>query len=214
MSSCVLTRACVTALVVMLTTLPALAQPADPGSELSVALRAGGFLSLHPAAGGTPPYLSEGLGGAGLGFGAGLDLIPHSAWILGVEVQTSSISKKQTGRYIGGPGPNLTATAVHRDTLVTFLTGVHSDNGRTSASLRAGPSLVFGSTQRGESEGEQPAGRFAWTAGFDLGFRLTDTAWLAPFGRYSYALRSDDAQYYGLKPHIFRLGLEVRWSIR
>lgn len=214
MFSCVMTRAWATALAIVLTTVPALAQPGDENSEPSVALRGGGILSLHPAGHANPPYLSEGLGGAGLGFGAGIDVVPRSAWILGVEIQTSSISREQTGRYIGGPGPDLTATAIHRDTLISFLTGVHSDNGRTSASLRAGPSLVFGSTQRGESEGEQPAGRFAWTAGFDLGFRLTDTTWLAPFGRYSYALRSDDAQYYGLGPHLFRLGIEVRWSIR
>ena len=74
--------------------------------------------------------------------------------------------------------------------------------------------LVIGSTQRGEPGGEQPAGRLAWTFGLDVGFRLSDTVWLAPFGRYSYALRSDDAHYFGLGPHIFRTGLDVRLSIR
>lgn len=174
---------------------------------------------IQPAGHANSPYLDKGMGGIGFGFDAGIDLIAGSTWTFGIEMSTAARTVEQMGRFVGIvigdslPRP-LTADTTHRDTLVSFLPGIRGGTRHSSIFLRAGPSLVFGSTSRAgidDAPKLSPAGRFAWTFGADYSIRLSENVSLSPFGRYSYAFRTEDAPSIGLGPHIFRLGVDVRF---
>lgn len=203
--------ACVCAGVLISTT----AHAQSSGAESSLGIvdwRAGGLVSLHPAGHANPPYLSHGLGGATIGLNAGFDLLLDDFWVFGIETNTTlPLRVEQTGRLASGPR-GLTSLATHRDTLLSFLSGIRGGTRQSAFFLRAGASLLVGSTGRdGENVDEETSGRLALTFGADYSVQISETVSLSPFGRYSYAFRLDDARYFGLGPHIFRIGVDIRF---
>jgi hypothetical protein len=109
------------------------------------------------------------------------------------------------------PASSAPPMVTHRDTLFSFLLGVHIGRSSVGVELKAGPSLVYGSTQfnpstAGSSYSDQNAGL---TVGLDGVLRLGQRADLVPSLRYSHTDRGSNNDL-GLGNRIVRVGVGLR----
>ena len=181
-----------------------------------------GLVSIQPGGYESPgsPYLSANLGGVRPGGGLSLERNRTGQPLVALEVgTTSSFEAVQSGRFVrpssGAECSEFgfcTATARHRDTLLSLLTGWRSG----PVALKAGPTVVFGKTTQGDARYDDAAGHFALTAGVDGVIPVGKNLDLVPGARYSYVFRGPSKDFVGLGSHIVRLtlGLRLRTSRR
>lgn len=194
-------------------TVGAAAVGAQPHNAIVADIRVGGLVSVQPAGsdGNGGPYLDNSLGGTVPGFSVGVGIWPTGRALLTVELtSTTSLEAVQDGRFVVGPEP---VHASHRDTLLSFLPGVRFPLRGALIEAKAGVSLLFGTPQREAFQYDDPGGAVAFTTGADVVVPVAQRLAVVPNVRYSFAVRGDDAIYFGLGRHIMRIGVALRFRL-
>ncbi len=139
--------------------------------------------------------------------------------LFAVELTTSrSLRVLQNGRFINGPayGAGRNAPAKlgrHRDTLISFLSGVHIPFGRGSVEPKIGLSVVRAATTQDGVAVEDVTRRFAFSAGADVFTPIGNSvAWVASI-RYSNVDRGSEAFYLGVSRHVVRFGAGLKFGL-
>jgi hypothetical protein len=173
----------------------------------AVALAVVGLLSIQPPdstyVGPGSPYLTRGLGGAGFGAGAALNIVTPERISTTVDVGIFTLSGRQGGRLIPGPGGDVRLT----QTIVSGLVGQALRSGVLH--VQGGPALIFGSAAyTGVSSAGDDSTRVGLTAAMDWinspGVPVTLTL------RYTFVPRSEGETLRGIGPHVLRVGVGVR----
>lgn len=161
------------------------------------------------------PYLSEGIGGLGPGFGAAASLIAGNGFSAVFEYTTARFEQEQSGRLVRGGFPleSVPATTRLRDSLLSFLAG-YATGGSTRVVFLGGLSLrrdrptIDGveAQQYDNDEGVMPA----ITGGVDLLHPMSSHVQLIVTGRYTLNQRDTREQYLGIGPYIIRAGAGLR----
>ena len=161
------------------------------------------------------PYLSEGIGGVGPGFGAGVNVIVSNGFVFAAEYSTARFEKEQYGRLVRGSFPfdGIPATTRFHDSTLSVLAG-YATAGRTRAVFLAGVSAKLDRTtidgvdrEKYDTEETQLVGL---TGGIDLLHPLSSRVQLAINARYTFNERHLTLQYLGIGPHVIRAGAGVR----
>ena len=161
------------------------------------------------------PYLSEGVGGIGPGFSAGVNVITASGFAIATEYTTAFYEKEHSGRTVlgGFPLEHVLATTRLRDSYLSVLLGF-ATSGTTRVVLLGGMSARLGlTTINGEDAERFESGDdevWPFTGGIDIVRPLASRAQLLISGRYTYNMRSSRLQQLGIGPHVIRGGVGVR----
>ena len=93
------------------------------------------------------PYLNEGLGGDGSGFGAGVSAITPGGFVAAGEFTTARFELQQAGRLVGGSGmgEGVAHTSRLQDSLLSGLIGYAMSAGRTRVLFLGGISAKLDS---------------------------------------------------------------------
>lgn len=193
---------------------PAFAQGADIG------ISGVGLLSFQPIDDGYVggPYLSEGIGGIGPGFGAGFNVIMPGGFVIGTEYTTAFYEQEQSGRLVRGGFPleGIPATTRLRDSLLHVMAG-YATRGTTRTVFLGGASVKLDRATIDDVEAEDyetdPASQWAITGGIDVLHRVSERADLLFTGRYTFNPRDTRLQYLGIGAHIIRAGVGLRIRI-
>jgi hypothetical protein len=167
------------------------------------------------------PYLSEGIGGFGPGFGAALNVIAPNGFVVVGEFSTARYSEELSGRLVEGcisNTPCVTHTTTLHDSILSGLVGYANTDGRTRMQLVGGIGAKLDSPEvegdpREPSETNHDRGLpFVITGGFDVMQSVNARLALVVGARYAYAQRAENQRYLGVGPHIFRVsaGMRVR----
>jgi hypothetical protein len=181
-----------------------------------------GLLSIQPVddayVGG--PYLSEGVGGVGPGFGAGLSVITSSGVVFGAEYSTAFFEQEQSGRLVGGSGPNEGAphSTRLRDSLLSGLIGYRVGPPNTRVLLLGGigatldSPTIDGVPRDPDASLEDDGLPFVLSGGVDVLQRLNPRTSLVLGARYTPIDRPETHRYLGIGRHVLRasIGLRVR----
>ena len=190
---------------------PTLAQGADVGISGSA------LLSIQPIddAYVGSPYLSEGIGGLGPGFGAGASVIAGNGFSVAFEFTKAWYEQQQSGRLVRGPFPqeSIPATTRLHDSLLSFLAG-YATGGSTRLVFLGGVSLRLDRPTIDDVEAEDYENDEevmpAITGGVDLIHPVSSRVQVLITGRYTFNERDLRQQYLGIGPHIIRAGAGVR----
>ena len=167
------------------------------------------------------PYLNEGIGGIGPGFGVGLNVITSNGFVAAVEYSTARFELEQSGRLVGGSTLNeqVPHTTRLHDSLLTALGGVSFASGETRVLVLGGlgarlDSPTIDGDPRDASETNHDRG---WpvvpTGGLEVQ-RALSVRVSAVFGvRYAFNDRAENHRYLGIGPHILRIGAGLRMRI-
>jgi hypothetical protein len=165
------------------------------------------------------PYLSEGIGGLGPGFGATATLIAGNGFAVGFEYTTAWYEQEQSGRLVRGyfPLESVPATTRLRDSLLSFLAG-YATGGSTRVVFLGGLSLrrnrpTMDDVELEDYENDEDV-LPAITGGVDLFHPLSSHVQLVVTGRYTYNERDLRQQYLGIGPHIIRAGAGIRIKLK
>ena len=158
------------------------------------------------------PYLNEGIGGVGPGFGAGISVIFPNGFRAAVEYSTARFTREQTGRLV--PAADDSSTTRLHDSLLSFLGGWWIGSGNTRLQLVAGagarldlPTIDGFEIIIPDHESALP---FAPTGGLDLHRRLSPRTSAFVSARYAFIERVENIRYLGIGPHVVRVGGGVR----
>ena len=160
------------------------------------------------------PYLSEAIGGIGPGFGAGIDVIMPSGFVIAAEYSTAFFEQEQSGRVVAGEG--IVATTRLRDSLLTGLLGYATSAGSVRAQVVGGVSArlhsptVNGEPRDGSDSLKSKAFPLVVTGGVDILSSLGQRASLLLGARYSFNDRHEVQQYLGIGPHLLRFMIGAR----
>ena len=161
------------------------------------------------------PYLSEGIGGVGPGFGAGFNVIMPSGFVIATEYTTAFYEQEQNGRLVlgGFPLESVPVTTRLRDSLLHAMAG-YATEGATRLLFLGGVSFKLDRATMDGVEAEEyetdPDSQVAYTGGVDMLHRLGERTDLLISGRYTFNPRDKRLQYLGIGPHIIRAGVGVR----
>lgn len=172
------------------------------------------------------PYLNEGLGGIGPGFGTGVNVITASGFVVAGEFTMARYELIQYGRLVGGFGPNEGAPHTSRlnDSLLSGLVGYGKTTGRTRALFLGGIGLILDSPTvdgvpqtiqdppDGSTLGAATNFPLAVTGGIDVLRTLGTRTTLVVGGRYAFVERKN-LNYLGIGPHVLRIGAGIRVRI-
>ena len=215
MTGASLLRACSLTLVMLAVAgAPAFAQGVDIG------ISGVGLLSFQPIDDGYvgSPYLSEGIGGIGPGFGAGFNVSMPGGFAIETEYTTAFYEQEQSGRLVRGGFPleSIPATTRMRDSLLHVMAG-YVTKGATRTAFLGGVTFKLDRATIDDIEAEEyetdPASPLAFTGGIDLLHRIAERADLLLTGRYTFNPRDTRLQYLGIGAHIIRAGVGVRIRI-
>ena len=167
------------------------------------------------------PYLSEGIGGLGPGFGAALNMIAPNGFVVVGEFSTARYSEELSGRLVEGCTLNtfcVAHTTTLRDSMLSGLVGYANTDGRTRVQFVGGIGAKLDSPAvegdpREPSETNHDRGLpFVLTGGFDVMQSVNARAAFVVGARYAYAQRAENQRYLGIGPHIVRVsaGMRVR----
>ena len=193
-----------------------------PGSasaqSVDVGINGTGLASIQPIdesyVGG--PYLNEGIGGVGPGFGAGLSVIFPNGFIAAVEYSTARFIREQFGRLV--PAPDDSSTTRLHDSLLSFLGGWWIGSGTTRLQILAGASArldlpTVDGFEIDITDGDS-AFPFAPTCGVDVHRLLRPRTSVFASARYAYIEREENIRYLGIGAHVVRVGGGVRVRIK
>jgi hypothetical protein len=216
MTGASLLRVCsLTLVTLVLAWAPAFAQGADIG------ISGVGLLSFQPIDDSYvgSPYLSEGIGGIGPGFGAGFNVIMPGGFAIGTEYTTAFYEQEQDGRLVLGPFPleHVPATTRLRDSLLHVMAGYAATDGAIRTVFLGGVSFKLDRATINDVEAEEyqvdPPAPVAFTGGVDVMRRLAARTDLLFSGRYTFNPRDTRLQYLGIGAHIIRAGVGLRIRI-
>ena len=165
------------------------------------------------------PYLDQGIGGWGPGFGVALNVIAPNGFVVVGEFTTARYSQEQEGRLVEGCAvstPCVAHTTTLHDSILSGLVGYANTNDHTRVQFVGGigaklDSPAVDGDPREASETNHDRGLpFVLTGGFDVIQSLNVRAALAFGARYTYAQRAENQRYLGIGPHIFRISAGVR----
>jgi len=166
------------------------------------------------------PYLSEGIGGVGPGLGAGLSVITSSGFVVGAEYSTAFFEQEQSGRLVGGSGPNEGAphTTRLRDSLLSGLIGYRVGASNTRVLLLGGigatldSPTIDGVPRDPDASLEEDGLPFVLSGGVDVLQRLNPRTSLVIGARYTLIDRPETHRYLGIGRHLLRAstGLRIR----
>jgi hypothetical protein len=158
------------------------------------------------------PYLSEGIGGVGPGFGAGVSVMFANGFMAAVEYSTARFTREQTGRLV--PAADDSSTTRLHDSLLSFLGGWWIGSGDTRLEILAGASARLDLPTIDGFEiivpDDESAFPFAPIGGVDVHKLLSRRASLFVSARYAYLDREENIRYLGVGPHVLRVGGGVR----
>jgi len=161
------------------------------------------------------PYLSEGIGGLGPGFGAGVSIITRDRLVVAGEYSTVRFTQIQDGRLVLGPFPleHVPATTRLHDSVLSVLFG-YARGESTKVIFLGGVGLRLDRPTINDVEAEHydvSEKEFpAVTGGVDLLHPLSARAQLVITGRYTFNERDTRQQYLGIGPHVIRAGAGIR----
>jgi len=161
------------------------------------------------------PYLSEGIGGFGPGFGASASVIAGNGFAAAFEYTTAWYEQEQSGRLVRGPFPQegIPATTQLRDSLLNFLAG-YATGRSTRIVFLGGVSLRLDRPTIDDVEAEDYENDEsvlpALTGGVDILHPLSTHVQLLITSRYTFNERDVRLQYLGIGPHIIRAGAGIR----
>jgi hypothetical protein len=176
-----------------------------------------GLISIQPIDDGYVggPYLSEGIGGFGPGFGASASVIAGNGFAATFEYTTAWYEQEQSGRLVRGPFPleGIPATTQLKDSLVSVLAG-YATGGSTKVVMQGGisfrlnrPTIDGVDAERYDNDEDVMP---ALTGGIDLIHPFESRVQLLITGRYTFNERDTRLQYLGIGPHIIRAGAGIR----
>ena len=161
------------------------------------------------------PYLSEGVGGIGPGFGAGVNVITSSGFVVATEYTTAYYKKEHSGRAVlgGFPLEHVLATTRLRDSYLSAMLG-YATKGTTRLVFFGGLSARLGLTTINGEDAERFQGEddemWPVTGGMDIVRPIASRAQFVITGRYTYDRRSSRLTQLGIGPHVIRGGVGVR----
>jgi hypothetical protein len=163
------------------------------------------------------PYLSEGIGGVGIGFGAGLSVIAPNGFVVAAEWSTARFEQEQSGRLVGGAFPyeSVPHTTRLHDSLLSGLVGYAWSAGRTRVVILGGVGTrldeptIDGEPREPFEVGEERL-PFVPTGGIDVLQPLSSRAAFVVGARYSYVDRPENHSYLGIGGQILRIAAGVR----
>lgn len=164
------------------------------------------------------PYLNEGIGGIGVGFGAGVNVIAANGFVIAGEYTRANFVKEQYGRLVrGGFGlDGIPATVRLHDSLLSVLAG-YAVGGSQHVVFLGGISFRVDRPTIDEEEAEDydndDAVMPALTGGVDIVQPLSSRVQLLLSGRYTYNQRDLRLQYLGIGPHMLRGGAGLRVTL-
>jgi hypothetical protein len=193
-----------------------------PGSaraqSVDVGLSGTGFVSVQPIDDSYvgSPYLNEGIGGVGPGFGAGLSVIVPNGFVAAVEYSTARFAQEQTGRLV--PAADDSSTTRLHDSLVSVLGGWWIRSGNTRLQILGGVSArldlpTIDGFEIIVPDDESPF-PIAPTGGVDVHKLLSPRASLFVSARHVYLEREENVQYLGIGAHVVRAGGGVRVRLK
>jgi hypothetical protein len=164
------------------------------------------------------PYLSEGIGGAGIGFGAGVNVIAPNGFVAAAEWSTARFEQEQSGRLVVGggfPHESVPHTTRLHDSLLSGLVGYAWSAGQTRVVILGGAGARLDEpTIDGESREPFEVGKerlpFVPTGGIDVLQSLNSRAAFVVGARYAYVDRPENHEYLGIGGHILRVAAGVR----
>jgi hypothetical protein len=196
---------------------------ADAFAQSDVGVSAVGLLSWQPVDRGYvgSPYLSEGIGGIGPGFGVGLDLTTRRGFVVAAEFSTARFEQEQYGRLVGGAFPNdgVPHTTRLRDSLLMGLAGVSTTSGSTRVRALGGVGTTLDSPTIDGEPRDAPKREvddrlpFVLAAGVDVLHSFNTRAAFVFGMRYAYSDRPENHRYLGIGSHLVRIGAGVRIRI-
>ena len=159
------------------------------------------------------PYLNEGIGGLGPGFGVGASVLVAKGLMVAVEFSTARFTREQFGRLVPA-ADDLSTTTLH-DSLLSFLGGWWRTRGDTRVHVVGGLAALLDLPTVDGFEIDIPdtdaaALPFAPTGGVDVHHLLSARAALFVSARYAYVDREENIRYLGVGPHVVRVGGGVR----
>jgi hypothetical protein len=193
-----------TIIVALVSAQPAFAQRVDVG-VIGTAL-----LSVAPENGYVGnPYLDNGIGGTGPGFGSSLDVALPSGFTIAAEFSTARMTATQEGRLVGGGPVNTT----FNDPMVTGLIGWgkgrhHRFTILAGAGRSVGMPSIDGKEVRDFNLDDES--RLVLTAGLNAAHHLSSRVSLVGTARYFKLTRYSAAEQLGISDHVYRLGGGLR----
>ncbi len=161
------------------------------------------------------PYLSEGIGGIGPGFGAGISAITRGGFVVAGEYSTVRYQQIQDGRLVLGPFPleHVPAETKLHDSIVSVLVG-YAQGESTRVVLLGGVGMRLDRPTINGVEAEHYMNDESEfppvTGGVDVLHPLSSRAQLVISGRYTFNQRDTRQQYLGIGPHVIRAGAGLR----
>jgi hypothetical protein len=132
--------------------------PSDAHAQADVGIMTAALASVQPIddAYVGSPYLSEGVGGIGPGFGVGVNVITSSGLVIATEYTTAVFETQHSGRTVlgGFPLEHVVATTRLRDSYLSVLLG-YATSGTTRIVLLGGMSARLGLTTINGEDAEQ-----------------------------------------------------------
>lgn len=156
------------------------------------------------------PYLSEGLGGIGPGFGAGVNVIAPNGLVVAVEFTTARLAVEQSGRLLSGWGSEgIVHTSRLRDSLLNGLVGYAVSAGPTRLLMLGGLGIRLDEPTVDGVTRESDASSLVFTGGLDVVQDLGRRMGLVFTGRYS-IVRRGSLDFLGVGPQVLRVGAGIR----
>ena len=161
------------------------------------------------------PYLSEGIGGIGPGFGAGVSVIAGNGFVIGGEYSTVRFEKVQSGRLVlgGFPLEGIPATTKLHDSVLNVLIG-YATGTSTRVVVLGGIGLRLDRPTINDVEAEHYENDEkelpAITGGVDVLHPLSSRVQLMITSRYTFNQRDTRQQYLGIGPHVLRAAAGLR----
>jgi hypothetical protein len=192
----------------------------NASAQADIGVSASALMSLQPIDHGYvgSPYLSEGIGGVGPGFAAGLSAIAANGLVISAEYTTARFEQEQSGRLVRGGFPleGIPATTRLRDSLLSVLVG-YARGKSTRLMFVGGLSLRLDRPTIDDAEAERYDNDDGvlpvFTGGVDVLHPLSSRTQLVISGRYSMNERDTRQQYLGVGPHIVRAGAGIRITL-
>jgi hypothetical protein len=174
-------------------------------AQTDVGILATGLVSIQPVDDSWVgmPYLNEGLGGIGPGFGAGIDAVMPNRLMIGAEFTTAWFSELQEGRLVSGSRVGVTKVNTLHDALLSGLIGYSQRDGDTEVRYLIGGGTLL-------SDRSKAGAPVVLTGGIDFLQALSRRTSLVVTARYTYIPRNDDGTSLAAGPHVIRAGAGVR----
>jgi hypothetical protein len=182
---------------------------ADARAQTEVGIQALGLVSVQPVDESWVgmPYLNEGLGGIGPGFGAGINAVMPNRLTISAEFTMAWFSKLQEGRLVSGSREGVTAVNTLHDALLSGLIGYSQRDGNTEVRYLIGGATLL-------SDRSKAGAPVVVTGGIDVLQAFSRRASLVVTARYTYVPRNGDGTSLAAGPHVMRVGAGVRIRVK